>query len=189
MRGGAICAAVGTATPSCGASSRIPLLRTLELLPEHLWPKSRRKRDYVSGVLGAGGGRIGLPAGAQALETSRDRLLRACTGPEVAPHDGGRRNAWTSIAEAMNLAAVADGRRRVVFRRSMASTRPRRRGPKPRRPGRRGFDQTRRSDQIMACLKSGGASLKKAAAGRAALKHHCAALRSARADESALIRP
>ena len=27
------------------------LLRTLELLPEHLWPKSRRKRDYVSGVL------------------------------------------------------------------------------------------------------------------------------------------
>ena len=36
---------------TCGASSSDSLLGTVELLPEHLWPKSRRKRDYVSGVM------------------------------------------------------------------------------------------------------------------------------------------
>ena len=88
------------------------LLRTLELLPEHLWPKSRRKRDYVSGVLArAEVGSAYRPARKlwKRRETSYyapapDLKLRRKTA------DG---ETWTSIAEAMN----GGRRRRVVLRR------------------------------------------------------------------------
>jgi hypothetical protein len=84
------------------------LLRTLELLPEHLWPKSRRKRDYVSGVLARA--EVG-----SAYRPARKLWKRRETGYYApAPDLKLRRKTadgetWTSIAEAMNLAAVADG--------------------------------------------------------------------------------
>ena len=84
------------------------LLRTLELLPEHLWPKSRRKRDYVSGVLARA--EVG-----SAYRPARKLWKRRETGYYApAPDLKLRRKTpdgetWTSIAEAMSLAAVADG--------------------------------------------------------------------------------
>ena len=84
------------------------LLQTLELLPEHLWPKSRRKRDYVSGVLARA--EVG-----SAYRPARKLWMRRETGYYApAPDLKLRRKTadgetWTSIAEAMSLAAVADG--------------------------------------------------------------------------------
>jgi hypothetical protein len=84
------------------------LLRTLELLPEHLWPKSRRKRDYVSGVMARA--EVG-----SAYRPARKLWKRRETGYYApAPDLKLRRKTadgetWTSIADAMNLAAVADG--------------------------------------------------------------------------------
>ena len=84
------------------------LLRTLELLPEHLWPKSRRKRDYVSGVLARA--EVG-----SAYRPARKLWKRRETGYYAPAPDLKLRRmtadgeTWTSIAEAMNLAAVADG--------------------------------------------------------------------------------
>ena len=84
------------------------LLRTLELLPEHLWSKSRRKRDYVSGVLARA--EVG-----SAYRPARKLWKRRETGYYApAPDLKLRRKTadgetWTSIAEAMSLAAVADG--------------------------------------------------------------------------------
>jgi hypothetical protein len=84
------------------------LLQTLELLPEHLWAKSRRKRDYISGVLArAEVGSNYRPARKlwQRRETgyyapAPDLKLRRKT-PEG--------EMWAPIAVAMNLAAVKDG--------------------------------------------------------------------------------
>ena len=129
------------------ASSRIRCSQTLELLPEHLWTKSRRKRDYVSGVLAR------AEVGSN-YRPARKLWKRRETGYYApAPDLKLRRKTpdgetWTPIAEAMNLAAVADGRRRVVFRRLW----PRRgRGRRPKgRPRRSGFDRTRRVDRITA---------------------------------------
>ena len=84
------------------------LLQTLELLPEHLWPKSRRKRDYVSGVLARA--EVG-----SAYRPARKLWKRRETGYYApAPDLKLRRKTadgetWTSIAEALSLAAVADG--------------------------------------------------------------------------------
>jgi hypothetical protein len=84
------------------------LLRTLELLPEHLWPKLRRKRDYVSGVMARA--EVG-----SAYRPARKLWKRRETGYYTpAPDLKLRRKTadgetWTSIADAMNLAAVADG--------------------------------------------------------------------------------
>ncbi|RBP06412.1 UvrD-like helicase family protein [Roseiarcus fermentans] len=84
------------------------LLRTLELLPEHLWPTSRRRRDYISSVLARA--EVG-----SAYRPARKLWKRRETGYYVpAPDLRLRRKTpdgetWTGIAEAMNLAAVADG--------------------------------------------------------------------------------
>jgi hypothetical protein len=84
------------------------LLQTLELLPEHLWSKSRRKRDYVSGVLARA--EVG-----SAYRPARKLWKRRETGYYApAPDLKLRRKTpdgetWTPIAEAMNLAAVAEG--------------------------------------------------------------------------------
>ncbi|MGA9848961.1 MAG: ankyrin repeat domain-containing protein, partial [Roseiarcus sp.] len=84
------------------------LLVTLRCLPEHLWPETRRKRDYLNGVLA----RAEIESGyrpARKLWTRRtvgyympapDMKLRRKTA------DG---EAWIPIAEALGLAAVSDG--------------------------------------------------------------------------------
>jgi hypothetical protein len=84
------------------------LLATLEELPEHLWPKSRRKRDYVSGVLA----RAEIGSG---YRPARKLWKRRETGYYApAPDLKLRRKTpdgetWTPIAEAMTLAAVENG--------------------------------------------------------------------------------
>ena len=84
------------------------LLATLELLPEHLWSKPRRKREYVSGVLA----RAEVES---SYRPARKLWKRRETGyytpaPEIKlrrkTRDG---ETWAFIAEAMNLAAVEDG--------------------------------------------------------------------------------
>ena len=84
------------------------LLATLELLPEHLWPKSRRKRDYVSSVLARA-------EVASSYRPARKLWKRRETGYYTpAPDLKLRRNTgdgetWAPLAEAMNLAVVEDG--------------------------------------------------------------------------------
>ena len=84
------------------------LLATLELLPEHLWSKPRRKREYVSGVLA----RAEVES---SYRPARKLWKRRETGYYTpAPDLKLRRKTWDGetwalIAEAMNLAAVEDG--------------------------------------------------------------------------------
>ena len=92
------------------------LLRTLELLPEHLWPKVAPQTGLCQQRARAGGDRIGLPAGAQTLETPRDRLLHACARHEVAPQDAGRRN-LDAHRRGAEPGRGGGRRRRVVLRR------------------------------------------------------------------------
>ena len=84
------------------------LLQTLELLPEHLWSKSRRKRDYVSGVLA----RAEVESNYRPARKLWKRREIGYYAP--APDLKLRRKTpdgetWTPIAEAMSLAAVAEG--------------------------------------------------------------------------------
>ena len=51
------------------------LQETLECLPEHLWPRARRKREYINSVLARAEIGEKLPAGAQAVEAARGRFL------------------------------------------------------------------------------------------------------------------
>ena len=84
------------------------LLETLERFPEHLWTKSRRKREYINHVLA----RAEVDSNyrpARKLWKRREtgyyvpapdmRLMRKTADGEV----------WTPIAEALNLAAVKEG--------------------------------------------------------------------------------
>jgi len=84
------------------------LLETLERLPEHLWRKSRRKREYVNHVLA----RAEVDSNyrpARKLWKRREtgyyvpapdiRLMRKTAEGEI----------WTPLAEALNLAAVKEG--------------------------------------------------------------------------------
>ena len=84
------------------------LLETLDCLPEHLWPKPRRRKEYLNSVLArAEVGSAYQPARKlwQRLEKgyylpSPDMKLRRPT-PEG--------DVWMGIAEALNLNAVSDG--------------------------------------------------------------------------------
>ena len=84
------------------------LLVTLECLPEHLWPKARRKKDYLNGVLA----RAEIESG---YRPARKLWKRRTVGYYMpAPDMKLRRKtadgeAWIPIAEALGLAAVSDG--------------------------------------------------------------------------------
>src|SRR4029077_12255585 len=96
------------------------------------------------------------------LETSRDRPLRGCAGPEVAPQDGGRRNVDVHC-RGDEPDCGGGRRRRGGFRRVW-----RRRGRGDGVPSggdRVGVVLTKRGgpSEITACLKSGGAREKCAA--------------------------
>jgi hypothetical protein len=84
------------------------LLETLECLPEHLWPKTRRKKDYLNGVLA----RAEIESG---YRPARKLWKRRTVGYYMpAPDMKLRRKTadgetWIPIAEALGLAAVGDG--------------------------------------------------------------------------------
>ena len=84
------------------------LRETLDCLPEHLWPKARRKKDYLNGVLA----RAEIGSG---YRPARKLWKRREVGYYVpAPDMKLRRKtaegeAWVPIAEALSLAAVRDG--------------------------------------------------------------------------------
>ena len=84
------------------------LLETLDCLPEHLWPKARRKKEYLNGVLG----RAEIDSG---YRPARKLWKRRETGYYLpAPDMKLRRKtadgeARVPIAEALNLTAVSDG--------------------------------------------------------------------------------
>ncbi|WP_373503662.1 ankyrin repeat domain-containing protein [Aestuariivirga sp.] len=90
------------------------LLETLNCLPEHLWSQIRRRKEYLNSVLArAEVGSTYQPARKlwQRLEKgyylpSPDMRLR---------HTTATGEAWTSIAEAMNLAAVSEGSAHWMF--------------------------------------------------------------------------
>ena len=84
------------------------LLETLECLPEHLWPKTRPKKDYINGVLA----RAEIESG---YRPARKLWKRRTVGYYMlAPDMSLRRktadgDAWIPIAEALGLAAVSNG--------------------------------------------------------------------------------
>jgi hypothetical protein len=84
------------------------LLQTLKCLPEHLWPETRRKKDYLNGVLA----RAEIESGNR---PARKLWKRGAVGYFMpAPDMKLRRKtadgeAWIPIAEALDLAAVSDG--------------------------------------------------------------------------------
>jgi hypothetical protein len=90
------------------------LLETLSCLPEHLWPKPRRRKEYLNSVLArAETGSAYKPARKlwQRLEKgyympSSDMKLRRTT-PEG--------EVWTGIAEALNLKSVSEGSTHWLF--------------------------------------------------------------------------
>ena len=84
------------------------MLETLERLPEHLWAKSRRKRDYVSSVLARAEINSKYRPARKLWERrsigyyvpSPDMFIKRKTS------DG---EVWTPVWEALNLAAVLQG--------------------------------------------------------------------------------
>jgi hypothetical protein len=84
------------------------LLKILDCLPEHLWPKARRKKEYLNSVLA----RAEIESG---YRPARKLWQRRETGYYTpAPDMKLRRKtadgeAWIPIAEALNLTAVSDG--------------------------------------------------------------------------------
>jgi hypothetical protein len=84
------------------------LLKILDCLPEHLWPKARRKKEYLNSVLA----RAEIESG---YRPARKLWQRRETGYYTpAPDMKLRRKtadgeAWVPIAEALNLTAVSDG--------------------------------------------------------------------------------
>jgi hypothetical protein len=90
------------------------LLETLACLPEHLWPETRRKKDYLNGVLA----RAEIESG---YRPARKLWKRRKVGYYMpAPDMKLRRKtadgeAWIPIAEALGLAAVSDGGERRLF--------------------------------------------------------------------------
>jgi len=90
------------------------LLGTLHCLPEHLWPKARRKKEYLNGVLA----RAEMESG---YRPARKLWQRRGVGYYVpAPDMKLRRKtadgeAWVPIAEALNLTVVSDGGEGWIF--------------------------------------------------------------------------
>ena len=90
------------------------LLGTLHCLPEHLWPKARRKKEYLNGVLA----RAEMESG---YRPARKLWQRRGVGYYVpAPDMKLRRKtadgeAWVPIAEALNLTMVSDGGEGWIF--------------------------------------------------------------------------
>jgi hypothetical protein len=84
------------------------LLEGLERLPEHLWPKPRRRRDYVSSVLA----RAEVDS---KYRPARKLWMRRETGYYLPSPDlrlkrkTAEGETWVAIAEALNLAAVREG--------------------------------------------------------------------------------
>ena len=84
------------------------LRETLECLPEHLWPRARRKKEYINGVLARAEIR-------SSYQPARKLWKRLETGYYIPAPDMKLRRmtakgeAWVAIADALNLAAVRDG--------------------------------------------------------------------------------
>ena len=90
------------------------LIQTLECLPEHLWPKSRRKKEYLNGVLA----RAEVDSGYRPARKLWKRREMGYYMP--APDMKLRRrtpegDVWLPIAEALSLAAVRDGGQGRLF--------------------------------------------------------------------------
>lgn len=84
------------------------LRETLECLPEHLWPRTRRRKEYLNGVLARA-------ETDSSYQPARKLWKRLETGYYMPAPDmklrntTGRGDTWTGIAAAMNLTAVRDG--------------------------------------------------------------------------------
>jgi hypothetical protein len=90
------------------------LIEALDRLPEHLWPKGRRKRDYVNSVLA----RAEVDSGYRPARKlwKRRRLGYYMPAPDMRLRrrtaDG---EAWVPIGEALSLPALDDGGARWLF--------------------------------------------------------------------------
>ena len=84
------------------------LLATLENLPEHLWPKARRKKEYLNSVLA----RAEIESGyrpARKLWKRREMGYYMPAPDMKLPRKTAEGEAWVPITEALSLAAVSDG--------------------------------------------------------------------------------
>ncbi len=90
------------------------LLKTLDCLPEHLWPEARRKKEYLNSVLARAEIELGY-------RPARKLWKRRETGYYMpAPDMKLRRKTadgevWIPIGEALNLTAVSDGGKGWLF--------------------------------------------------------------------------
>jgi hypothetical protein len=89
-------------------------METLDRLPDHLWPKARRKKEYLNSVLA----RADVDSG---YRPARKLWKRRTVGYYMpAPDMRLRRrtadgDAWVPIGEALTLSAIDDGGSRCFF--------------------------------------------------------------------------